>query len=409
MTRAGLWHRIATWRMIAGSPNALREIGMMEGTQLGPNASLVGVPGSRNSLSTPALVLDLDALEANIAYMAQFLGARDHGLRPVAKIHKSTEIAKRQIEAGAKGLCCATLAEAEVLGQAGIPGLLLFSSVVTEPKIERLMALNAVAEGLMVAVDEPHNVEKLAASAAHAGQALAMLVDVEVGGGRTGITDPEAVIALAQKIDRLPGARFAGLQGYHGGLQRTEDYEERADLQAACVAPLTELKSRLAEAGLDAEVVTGGGTGTYEIDTGQGVLTENQAGTYIFMDVNYRETVFERKNPHPFRPALFVRTSVISTCHDGYVVTDAGLKEFSREMLLPHIMSGAPEGATYNLIGDDLGRINLPVGAPAPKLGDAVECLTPHCYATLNLYPVYHCVRGDTLVDIWPIDARANW
>lgn len=382
---------------------------MVADAKLGPNASLVGIPGARHSLSTPALVLDLDVLEANIAHMAHHLGARAHGLRPVAKIHKSTEIAKRQIAAGAKGLCCATLAEAEILGRAGIPGLLLFSSVVTEPKIARLIALNASAERLMIAVDDRENADRLAASAAHAGQTLAMLVDVEVGGRRTGLTEPEAVVAFAQHIDRLPGASFAGLQGYNGGLQRTEDYDERARLQATCVAPLAELKTRLAEKGIDAEIVTGGGTGTYEIDPAQGVLTENQAGTYIFMDVNYKDTWMEKETAHPFKPALFVRTCVISTCHEGYVVTDAGLKEFSREMLLPHIVSGAPAGSTYDLIGDDLGRINLPAGAPAPKIGDAVECLTPHCYATLNLYPVYHCVRGDTLVDIWPIDARVNW
>jgi len=332
-----------------------------------------------------------------------------HGLRPVAKIHKSVEIAKRQVAAGALGVCCATLAEAEVMADGGVPGVLLFSSVVSEPKINRLAALNARAEGLLVAVDDATNVDQLAHAARGAGMQLRMLVDYEVGGRRTGIVDEDTAIALAKHISATEGAEYAGLQGYYGGLQNTPDYDERTRLQAVCVAPLARLIERLSAEGLTPAIVTGGGSGTYQIDPVQGVLTENQSGTYIFMDVNYIDTVFEREMPHPFEVALLVRTTVISASNPDYVVTDAGVKEFAREAFAPRILSGPAAGALYELIGDDLGRVATPPDSMRLGVGEALECVTPHCYATLNLYNAYHCVRGDTLVDIWPIDARAQW
>ena len=375
----------------------------------GPSEPFIGVEGSRSALSTPALVLDLDRMERNIAHMAARTRQSGHGLRPVAKIHKSIEIAKRQVAAGALGVCCATLAEAEVMANGGVPGVLLFSSVVSEPKITRLAALNARAEGLLVAVDDAANVDQLAHAARSTGARLRMLVDFEVGGRRTGIVYEDAAIALAKHITEIEGAEFAGLQGYHGGLQNTPDYDERTRLQAACVAPLARLVERLSANGLTPAIVTGGGSGSYQIDPPQGVLTENQAGTYIFMDVNYIDIVFEREMPHPFEVALLVHTTVISASNPGYVVTDAGVKEFAREELAPRILSGPAAGALYELIGDDLGRVTTKPTSARPGVGEVLECVTPHCYATLNLYNAYHCVRGDTLVDIWPIDARAQW
>jgi D-serine deaminase-like pyridoxal phosphate-dependent protein len=375
---------------------------------LGPNAPLIGRPGSRSALSTPALVLDLDRFERNVAYLADYLKNAGHGLRPVAKIHKSVAVAKAQMEAGALGLCCATLAEAEVMADAGISGVLLFSQVVTEPKIARLAALNARADDLLVAVDDAAVVDALAVAARDTGRPLRMLVDLEVGGRRTGLTSVEAALALARHIAETDGALYAGVQGYNGSFQREPDFAVRAARQAQCTAPLATLCERLAAADLAPEIVSGGGTGTYAIDVGAGLFTECQAGSYIFMDVNYADTPFEPENPHPFETSLFVRTTVIST-RSAFVVTDAGIKEFAREDLAPRIASGADEASLYELVGDDLGRVTVPDGARPPEVGEALECITPHCYGTLNLYNVYHCVRGDTLVDIWPIDARAQW
>ena len=374
----------------------------------GPNEALIGQTGSRTALSTPALVLDLDRLERNIAYLADYLGKASHGVRPVAKIHKSVAVAKLQAEAGALGQCCATLAEAEVMADAGISGVLLFSQVVTGAKIARLAALNARADGLLVAVDDAAVADRLAAAALEAGKPLRMLVDFEVGGRRTGLDEIDDALALAQHIAGLAGADYAGVQGYNGSFQREPDFAARRAEQERCTAPLARLCERLAQAGLAPEIVSGGGTGTYAIDAAAGLFTECQAGSYIFMDVNYLDTPFEPDNPHPFETALFVRTTVISA-RDGFAITDAGIKEFAREELDPRVASGADPATRYELVGDDMGRITVPEGTRQPGVGDALECITPHCYGTLNLYDVYHCVRGDTLVDIWPIDARAQW
>ena len=374
----------------------------------GPNEALIGQPGSRAVLSTPALVLDLDRLERNIAYLAAYLGKAGHGLRPVAKIHKSVAVAKLQAEAGALGQCCATLAEAEVMADAGIPGVLLFSQVVTAPKIARLARLNARADGLIVAVDDAAVADRLAAGALEAGRPLRMMVDFEVGGRRTGLAAADDALALARHIAGTEGAVYAGVQGYNGSFQREPDFAARRAEQERCTAPLAALCERLAAAGLAPEIVSGGGTGTYAIDADAGLFTECQAGSYIFMDVNYIDTPFEPANPHPFETALFVRTTVLSA-RDEFAVTDAGIKEFAREELAPRVAAGAHPDSLYELVGDDLGRVTVPEGTRPPQVGEALECITPHCYGTLNLYDVYHCVRGDTLVDIWPIDARAQW
>ena len=374
----------------------------------GPNEALIGERGSRAALSTPALVLDLDRLERNIAYLAAYLGKAGHGLRPVAKIHKSVAVARLQAEAGALGQCCATLAEAEVMADAGVPGVLLFSQVVTAPKIARLARLNARADGLIVAVDDAAVADRLAAGALAAGKPLRMMVDLEVGGRRTGLAAVDDALALARHIAGTEGAVYAGVQGYNGSFQREPDFAARRAEQERCTAPLAALCERLAAAGLAPGIVSGGGTGTYAIDADAGLFTECQAGSYIFMDVNYADTPFEPDNPHPFETALFVRTAVLSA-RDEFAVTDAGIKEFAREELAPRVASGAHPDALYELVGDDLGRVTVPEGARPPQVGEALECITPHCYGTLNLYAVYHCVRGDTLVDIWPIDARAQW
>ncbi len=376
--------------------------------ELGPNAPLIGQDGSRHALSTPALVLDLDRMERNIAYLADRLARAGHGLRPVAKIHKSVEIAKLQMAAGALGQCCATLAEAEIMADAGVSGVLLFSQVVDDAKIARLAALNARADGLLVAVDDTAIADRLAAAARAAGKPLCMLVDFEVGGHRTGLDSLDAATALARRIAETDGAAYAGVQGYNGSFQREPDFAARAAQQARCTAPLAALVEKLEAEGLAPGIVSGGGTGTYAIDVEAGLFTECQAGSYIFMDVNYLDTPFEPGNPHPFETALFVRTTVISA-REAFVITDGGIKEFAREEFPPRIASGADPDSLYELVGDDMGRVTVPAGAPHPEVGDALECVTPHCYGTLNLYPVYHCVRGDRLVDIWPIQARPQW
>ena len=251
-------------------------------------------------------------------------------------------------------------------------------------------------------------VDKLAAAARDAGKPLRMLVDFEVGGRRTGLVAVDDALALARHIADTEGAVYAGVQGYNGSFQREPDFAARRAEQERCTAPLAELCERLGAEGLAPEIVSGGGTGTHAIDAAAGLFTECQAGSYIFMDVNYADTPFEPDNPHPFETSLFVRTTVISA-RDEFAVTDAGIKELQREEFPPRVAAGAHPDSLYELVGDDMGRVTVPEGTRLPQVGDALECITPHCYQTLLLYDVYHCVRGDTLVDIWPIEARSQW
>lgn len=376
----------------------------------GPNVELLGEPASRQRLGTPCLVLDLARFERNIAALQAHAARHGYALRPVAKIHKSSAVARRQMAAGAIGQTCATLVEAEVMVDAGIPGVLLFSPVVTAPKIARLIALNARAEGFLVAVDSPTQVDALAAANRDSGHRLHLLVDCEVGGGRTGVADPAAAVAVARRIAaQTPVLGFAGVQAYCGTIQAIPDYETRVGAAYRVAMRTRAYVDALREAGLPPTIVSGGGTGTFDIDPRFGVYTECQAGSYLFMDAHYLDVSLQSDAAVPFEPALFVRSSVISNAQPGFCITDAGRKEFARDGLAPRPWHDAPQGARYAIVGDDLGRIDFADPSQQLPLGAAVECVPPHAYATLNLYPIYHCVRGDMLVDLWPIDARSTW
>ena len=375
----------------------------------GPNEHLIGQSGSRHELGTPALVLDLDILDANIASLAAHAAAHGYAVRAVAKIHKTVEIAKRQVGAGGNGVCCATLREAEVMADAGIPGVMLFTSVVTPPKLQRLADLHARYEGLLVCVDDEANVEQLEAALHGSGRPLQLLVDFEVGGGRTGLADEDAAVALAQRIASSDAVAYAGVQGYVGNHQNTVDYDERRPMSRELLAPLVQLVERLHREDLAPGVVSGAGTGTHDFDHELGILTEVQGGTYALMDVNYRDAVLRRDEPHPFGPALFVRGTVVSTAQPGFAVVDAGIKELDCIFGIenPGILRGARPARCTRWWATTWAASTFP--RAARWVGDVVEMQPPHCYQTLNMYGAIHVVRGDDLVDIWTVDARDQW
>jgi len=373
-----------------------------------PNHKLIGVAGSRHRLATPALVLDLDAFESNIATMADWAKSQGLGLRPHAKTHKCSIIARKQVEAGAIGNCAATIGEAEVLVEAGIPGVLLSSTVVTPDRIDRLMALNAKAEGLMVVVDDPENVDALSA-AASTGAPLWVMVDLEVGCGRTGVANPAAAIDLIDRIIASPSLRFSGIQAYDGNVQAIQGYEERRARLSDDLEPLRQVGAELQRRGTPLVIVSGGGTGTHDLDGKGGLFTELQVGSYCVMDRIYSGCDLDGAGGARFRNALFVRTTVISAAKQGFVTTDAGLKAFSTGSGDPVITTGAPQGASYQFMGDEHGRITFAKKGHGLALGDQVECIPPHCDPTIALYDAYHVVRGDTLVDIWAVDCRGHW
>jgi D-serine deaminase-like pyridoxal phosphate-dependent protein len=369
---------------------------------------LIGRQGSRKSLNTPALVLDVEALDRNIAAMAAFAASSGLKLRPHAKTHKSADIARRQIAAGALGVCCAKLGEAEALAEAGIEGLLITSPVVGAPAVERLVALAARSPTLMQSCDHPDAVAAIGAAAKAAGVKLTLLVDLDPGMHRTGVADTAACVALARQIDAHPGLSFAGVQFYCGAEQHIEAYPDRLQAIAARTAKLTEAIAALTGAGLAPHIVTGGGTGSHAIDAELGVFTELQVGSYIFMDRQYGDCALREDGPNPFETSLMVDARVISASHPTLVTVDAGLKAFATEAGPPPILAGAPEGSVYRFMGDEQGAIAPPRGLAPPRLGERVTLAAPHCDPTVNLYDAYHVVRGDTLEAIWPVTARGR-
>jgi D-serine deaminase-like pyridoxal phosphate-dependent protein len=370
------------------------------------HASLIGQQGSRAALNTPVLVLDRDALDRNIAAMAALASARGVTLRPHAKTHKSVAIGRRQIAAGAVGLCCAKLGEAEALAEGGLAGLHITSPVVTPQAIARLIALNAVSDGLSAAVDDPGNVAALGHAASEAGQVLGVFIDLDPGIHRTGVASPDAAVALAQAIAAQPGLSYRGVQYYCGLQQHIENYAARRGAIEERTAYLSQVIAALTEAGFAPGIVTGGGTGTHAIDLDLGVFTELQVGSYVFMDRQYNDCDLTGDGAAPFETSLFVDASVVSANTPGLSTIDAGFKSLSTDGGSPSISTGAPADAHFMFMGDEHSAL---IGAEAHlPIGRRVTLVVPHCDPTVNLYDFYHVVRDNTLIEIWPVSARGR-
>jgi 3-hydroxy-D-aspartate aldolase len=373
-----------------------------------PNAQLVGVTGGRDQLETPALIVELQALTRNIARMAEFSATRGVKLRPHVKTHKSIEIARRQIAAGAIGVSCATLGEAEIMVGGGIPSVLLTSPVVTAGKISRLvdLAQRAGSGGVLLVVDHPRNVADLVHAAAGLDHPLDILIDFDTGQHRTGATSVDAVIDLATLVRGEPRLRLRGLQAYAGHLQHITGRIPRSAAAAEARATVAKVIAGAARREIQFEIVTGAGTGTYEFDSDDELFTELQTGSYVFMDAEYAGVLTEGVNTSPFEIALYLQTAVVSVNHPGWVTVDGGTKSFATDSGAPVVSRGADPATRYAFFGDEHGKL-MSVG-PRPDLGDRIEFATPHCDTTVNLHDFYHVVDGDVLIDIWKIDARGK-
>ncbi len=398
------------------------------------NGDLVGVDGSARHLDTPALVLDLPAFRRNVRRMMDRIAGTSITLRPHAKTHKCAQIARIQIAAGAKGICTAKLAEAEAMAAAGIGDILITSPIVGTRPIRRLMALNARMERLAVVADDPDGIEALAWAAETSGRGLTVLLDLDVGTHRTGAL-PEDALALATKIAQAPYLTFGGVQAYGGHLQHLHGHETRASETQAMWSHVADVVAGLRGQGIPCPSITGGGTGTHDMDLAAGVLTELQGGSYIFMDREYADL----EEAPAFEQALYVYTRVISRRQKTFVTTDAGVKAFATDGPLPVLATGSFDGGRYILQGDEHGGIVLGGGeergaggppsdaqilgvvraitamnedasVPAPArsvgLGKLVACAVPHCDPTVNLYDHIHVIEYDTLMAIWPVIAR---
>jgi D-serine deaminase-like pyridoxal phosphate-dependent protein len=372
------------------------------------NAHLIGVPGGRAQLATPALVADINIIRRNIAAMAAHCANAGIALRPHAKTHKCATLAKLQIEAGALGVCCAKLGEAEALTAAGVPNILITSPIVAQGALKRLATLNAAAEGLMVVADNIAMVPALAEAGRSSGKTLKVVVDLDPGLHRTGVAPGEPAYALAAAIAAEDALSFEGVQCYAGQVMHMDDAAGRRAKSHDVMRLLAECRDELTRRNLPPRILTGGGTGTVDIDPETGVLTELQAGSYVFMDREYNDVWTKTGGRAPFETSLFVQTTVISAALPKLATTDAGLKSFACDAGAPVLASGAGPSASYFFFGDEQGGVRCGNIEDRPAVGDVLTCVVPHCDPTVNLYEVLHIVDGDTLVDIWPIEARGR-
>jgi 3-hydroxy-D-aspartate aldolase len=360
-------------------------------------------------IDTPALVLDLDAFERNLAGLAQWARAAGQGglaLRPHAKSHKCPTIALRQIAAGAVGVCCQKVSEAEALVEGGVADVLVTNEIVGEAKLARLARLAKRAK-LGVLADDEANVADLAAAAARAGVRLDALVEIDIGAGRCGVAPGEPALALAQRIAASQSLRFAGLHAYHGAAQHLRTAAERSAAIAKAADMTRTTRDLIVANGIDCPTVTGAGTGTFPLEAASGVWNELQPGSYLFMDVDYGRNAWDGRWPR-FGQSLFVLTAVMSRPAPGRAVVDAGLKASSVDSGMPLVWER--EGVEYVKASDEHGVLRIAPGANPPSLGEKLLLVPGHCDPTVNLYDWFVCVRGGSVEALWPIAARgALW
>lgn len=362
----------------------------------------IGLSGSRYRVPTPALILDEAALDANIARMAERTRGRV-ALRPHAKTHKCSWIARKQAAAGAVGVCCAKLGEAEALSTAGVRDILLTSPVADPEMPRRLCDVAEVDSGFACVVDHPDPASALAAEARRRGVTMRVLIDVDVGLMRTGVAGVGEALSLADHIRRQPSLTLAGVQGYGGHWQHIAGYRARREAVGAGMDVLAGVVEALRSAGHRVETITGGGTGTVQSDLEVGLLTELQPGSYVFMDAQYRDALGDDADG-AFAASLFVSAQVISANAVPIVTVDAGLKAFATDGPPPRPAGARFAGSTYGFFGDEHGALTRPAGGPV-RLGERVELVAPHCDPTVDRYDAYHVVREDTLAAIIPIEA----
>jgi D-serine deaminase-like pyridoxal phosphate-dependent protein len=361
---------------------------------------------TKGDLPTPALLVDLDALEFNLRAISDHCKGRGCAARPHAKTHKCPEIAKLQVAAGARGVSVATVPEAEAMVAAGVRGVLLTSPIVEPGKIARTVKLAREAGAVMLSVGHPREVELLGEAAEAEKTTVDVLVDLDVGDHRFGILPGPPAVDLARQIAKRPRLRLRGVQAYAGLASHAKGFENRKEVSLNAMMQAVQTRELLNKDGHDAAILSGGSTGTYNIDSELPGGIELQVGSYVFMDVGYRaiggkggDAVYT-----DFRPSLSVLTTVVSATLSDRVSVDAGTKSFATDS--PALPSAkGREGLTYKFFGDEFGLITSS-GGDLPRIGDRLEFYVPHCDPTVNLYDRIYAVRGDSVEAVWPIVAR---
>jgi len=361
-----------------------------------------------DEVPTPALIIDLDLFERNLYKMQTYLHDNSLGLRCHTKMHKCPIIAHKQISAGAIGVCAATVSEAEVMQANGINNILITSPVVTPEKIDRVIKLGVNNPDLRMVIDDIEIADLFNEAAEQFDIQLGVLIDLDPGMGRTGIETGDPALLLGNHIvGDCDNLRFGGLQMYAGNCMHIEGFENRRGKYKHIMTKGAETKIIFEEAGIEVPVFSGGGTGTFNIEPGLGLMTELQAGSYIFMDIEYREIGGEGSERfEEFEPSLFVLVTAISKPQQRLITVDAGFKSFASDKMAPEFRD--VEGVIFHWGGDEHGIIQLTNPSREINLGDKLPMLTPHCDPTVNLYDYYYPVRDGMVEELWPITARGR-
>jgi D-serine deaminase-like pyridoxal phosphate-dependent protein len=347
-------------------------------------------------IETPALLIDMDSLDFNIRKMAAFIKDKSAKLRPHFKTDKCLEISYLQLAAGAKGITCAKLSEAEILAAGGIKDILIANEIIDPFKIERLARLAGGGVKITVAVDNEENIRTLSEAAIRAGTVIHVLIEVDVGMKRCGVNTADEVLYLAKRVMNSKGLVFEGIQAYEGHLAHVQDTESRRLGVNEMVAKVSGIKAYLEKNGIKVKEISGGSTGTYDITGDNTIWTEIQAGSYIFMDVAYGKLGLGFKN------ALTVLATVIHK-RPGVAITDAGIKVCGTDQGLPEIKGHKCTVTALNeehgIIADETDEL---------EYGQKIEYIPGHCCSTVNLHDKYHCMRNGLLEAVWPIEGRGK-
>ena len=363
---------------------------------------------SKWDLDTPALCVDLDKMERNISTMQAALKKFGISSRPHAKTHKCAAIARYQLDTGSIGICCAKLTEAEAMIAKGVDRICMTTANPSVSKIRRAMRIRKSHPNFIQAVDEEVNARDLSAAAREAGVVADVVIDAAVG-TRSGIPPGEGAVALAQLIDRLPNLRLRGVLSYDGPVQHANGFAARKERALRTIEPNAELFATLNKSGLNMEIFSGGGTGTYNIMHLVPGFTDVQVGSYVFMDMQYMAIGSESGDPvfSDFTPSLTVITTVLNNRFPGRLTTDGGSKALT--LNTPHAGVIGEPGMDYNAGSDEFGSIQF--NAPpskAYKIGDKLEAIVPHCDPVVNEYDQMYGIRKDRVEVVWTIDARGK-
>jgi len=378
-----------------------------EGLEVGYD--IPALPGMDEAeIQTPCLLLDLDALERNIRKMGDAARAMGVRHRVHGKMHKSVDVALLQERLGGSvGVCCQKVSEAEVFARGGIRDVLVSNQVRDLAKIDRLARLPRLGARTICCVDDIANVADLSAAALRHGTTIECLVEIDCGAGRCGVKTTPEVIAIARAIDAAPGLRFSGLQAYQGAMQHLDRYEDRKAKIDLAVAQVKDAVDGLKAAGLNCDIVGGGGTGSYYFEGTSGVYNELQCGSYAFMDADYGRIL--DKNGHridqgEWENALFLLTSVMSHAKPDKAICDAGLKVQSVDSGLPVIFGRTD--VKYVKCSDEHGVIEDLGGVL--KVNNSLRLVPGHCDPTCNVHDWYVGVRGGKVEVVWPVSARGK-